>query len=214
MKDDPKRYRKTLVMWSGGLDSTYGLVRLLREISDEIFAHHIHRHARHDDGKHIALTCEHEAEAIGQMLPYITRTYRIFHYSESRVDLTTFYRFARDTSTAMFFASQAAKSFRFHTEDRILFSMNSDEDKEWNPGSETYFFLRAVTINIMKLVWGSEEVPQCFLWPEPPDKQEESDYLPIELVRMTASCRDPKRDKKKNWVFVVSAQNVKHWDVR
>ena len=201
MNDNSQRPRKTLVMWSGGLDSTYGLVRLLRETSDEIFAHHIHRRARHDAGKHIALTCEHEAEAIKRMLPYIIRTYRTFHYSDSKVDLTAFYRFARDTSTAMFFASQAAKSFGFHAEDRILFSMNSDEDKEWNTGSETYPFLRSVTISIMKLVWGSEEVPQCFLWPEPPAKQEETDYLPLELVRMTASCRDPKRNEKKNWVF-------------
>lgn len=182
---------KSLVMWSGGLDSTYGLVRLLSETKDDVYAHHIDRNALHDSGKRTAPTCEYEAEAIEKMRPYIASTYRSFHYSESAVDLTAFETFARDTTTSMFFAAHVAKSYGFTRMDRILLSMNSDEDSQWNPGSELYSFLRMTTIQVMKLVWGSEDVPQCFLWPEPPTKQIEADYLPIDLFWMTASCRDP-----------------------
>ena len=34
--------RTTLVMLSGGVDSVYRLVKLLRETDDEVLAHHVH----------------------------------------------------------------------------------------------------------------------------------------------------------------------------
>lgn len=187
----PFEPRKTLVMWSAGLDSTYGLVRLLRETDDHVYAHHIHRHARHDSGTRQADTCRYEAEAITRMRPWIKRKFRDFPYSESVVDLRAFPTFARDTATSMFFAAQVTRANGFQPTDRILLSMNSDEDADWNPGSEKYWFLRMITIQMLKLVWQSEDVPQPFLWTPPPKKQVEVDYLPQELVQMTASCRDP-----------------------
>ena len=198
-----QRRRKTLVMWSAGLDSTYGLIRLLSETGDEVFAHHIHRHARHDEGTRPADTCRYEAEAIERMRPWIEANYRPFAYSESVVDLTAFSSFARDTATAMFFAAQATRMHGFSPADRILLSMNSDEDASWNPGSELYWYLRQVTIRLLKLVWRSEDVPECFLWDPPPTKQAEIDFLPMELTDMTASCRDPKHvnedETEKGW---------------
>lgn len=185
--------RKTLVMWSGGLDSTYGLIRLLGQTDDDVFAHHIHRHARHDTGVRPADTCVYEAEAIANMRKWLAVNCRPFTYSESVVDLTCFSAFARDTATAMFFAAQATRMHGFTPDDRILLSMNSDEDASWNPGSEIFWFLRIVTIQMLKLVWRSEDAPECFLWEPPPTKQAEIDLMPAELTAMTASCRDPKR---------------------
>ncbi|WP_343564321.1 hypothetical protein [Kiloniella sp. b19] len=188
---DQSKKRKTLVMWSGGLDSTYGVVRLLNETDDEVYAHHMHRVARHDRGDRSSMTCESEAIAIEKMKPFIQEYYRDFHFSESLVDLSDFSAFARDTTTTMFFAAQVAKSFGFTVRDRILFSMNSDEDRDWNPGSEIYSFLRMMNVGLLKNIWRSEDVPYCFLWPEPPSKQEEADYMPYELFCLTSSCRDP-----------------------
>lgn len=185
--------RKSLVMWSGGLDSTYGLVRLLATTKDVVYAHHIHRHAKHDSGVRSSETCAYEADAIVRMRPWIHARVRPFEYSESVVDLTAFSRFARDTATAMFFAAQATKMHGFTPADRILLSMNADEDASWNPGSELYWYLRMITIQMLKLVWQSEDVPECFLWEPPPTKQQEVDFLPPELTTMTASCRDPRR---------------------
>ena len=41
---------RSLVLWSGGLDSTYSLVRLLASTEDEIYAHHVHLNVRREDG--------------------------------------------------------------------------------------------------------------------------------------------------------------------
>ncbi|WP_374650300.1 hypothetical protein [Dongia sp.] len=188
--------RKSLVMWSGGLDSTYGLMRLLTTTDDDVYAHHIHRQARHDSGRKAALTLPYEAEAIGRMTPWIRARYRGFTYSESNVDITAFPKFARDTATSMFFAGLVTRRYGFGPQDRILLSMNRDEDREWNPDSEKYWFLRMITLQTLKLVWQSEEVPDAFLWAPPPSKQEEIDFLPPDLVAMTASCRDPKAVKE------------------
>ncbi|MCV3274384.1 hypothetical protein [Roseobacter sinensis] len=186
--------RKTLVMWSGGLDSTYGLVNLLRETDDDVFAHHISRHARSDSGHNSTRTADYENDAVARMLPLISETYRPFSFGQSTVDLRAFRSFARDTSTAMFLAAHAARSHGFSRDDRILLSMNSDEDKSWNPGSELYRFLRAYTVRILRLTWGAEDFPTCFLWDPPPRKQKEANYLPKHLFDMTASCREPRYD--------------------
>lgn len=186
--------RRTLVMWSGGLDSTYGLIRVLRESDDEVFAHHISRHARDDTGRNMTRTAAYEDRAVSQMLPVIQRLYRPFSFTQSAVNLLAFRNFARDTSTAMFFAAHAAMSHGFGPQDRILLSMNSDEDKSWNPGSELYNFLRATTIRVLRVTWGGEDFPQCFLWEPPPRKCDEAAYLPDELFRLTASCRNPSYD--------------------
>ncbi len=186
--------RKTLVMWSGGLDSTYGLVRLLRETNDDVYAHHISRYALDDTGKKKTYTAPYEDRAISFMHPILLSRYREFHFDSSSVNLTSFRNFARDTSTAMFFSAHSALSHSFCRKDRILLSMNSDEDKSWNPGSEIYQFLRAYTVRILRLIWGNEDHPQCFLWPYPPTKQEEVNYLPDDIFKFTASCRNPSYD--------------------
>ena len=195
----PPRRPKSLVMWSGGLDSTYTLVRLLKETEDEVFAHHIHRNARRDDGKDLAATCEYEREAVAAMRAYINRHYRSFSYSESAVDLTAFSAFARDTATSMFFAAQAAMTYQFSPFDRIMIGVNRDEDTRWIEHTETYKFRRMMVNQMLKAVWESEDVPFFYLWTPRPTKQAEADYLPLELFRLTASCRSPTREGAR-WV--------------
>ena len=124
-KRKQSRTIRSLVMWSGGLDSTYALARLLRESDDDVYAHHIHLNAlREDDGKSRSRRCEYEAQAVSRMLVPLKSHFGAFEYSESRADLTAFSSFARDTSTAMYFAAQLAMSRRFTPFDRIVFGVN------------------------------------------------------------------------------------------
>ena len=182
---------KSLVVWSGGLDSTYALVRLLRETEDEVFAHHIHFRGRNDAGDRVSHKCEYETQAIARLRPYIERNYRPFTYSESWLDISAFKRFARDTATAMFFAAQAAMSYGFTPRDRIILGINRDEDVRWMPGTDSYRYRRMMTVRMLKAVFESEEVPYFFLFEPRPSKQEEADFLPYELFGLTVSCRDP-----------------------
>ena len=99
---------KSLVMWSGGLDSTFCLARLLQETDDQVFVHHVHCNIRRDDGKARSRRCEYEAQAVAAMLPILRQRYRSFTYTESRVDLSAFSTVARDSATVMYLAAQAA----------------------------------------------------------------------------------------------------------
>lgn len=183
--------RKLLVTWSGGLDSTYGLVRVLKETSDEIFVHHIHRFAPHDNSSQAALSSRYEAHAVERMLPLIRARYRDFAYSESLVDNTAFPQFAPDATTVLLFAGCTAKRLGFGPDDRILDVMNSDEDEHWGPESLSGQFLRMNSLSILKLVLRSELIPQLYTYDGIPTKTQEVEYLPRDLVAMNASCRAP-----------------------
>lgn len=183
--------RKLLVTWSGGLDSTYGLVRVLRETDDEVFVHHIHRFAPHDGKSTAAQSCAYEAVAITRMLPVIRARYRDFTYSESLVDNTLFPQFAPDATTVMLLAACAAKRSGFRPDDRILDVMNKDEDGHWAPGSISGRLLYMNTRHILKLVLRSDLVPDLYTYDGIPTKAEEVAYLPEDLVQMNASCRAP-----------------------
>ncbi|MEM9152751.1 MAG: hypothetical protein AAGB19_20155 [Cyanobacteria bacterium P01_F01_bin.3] len=129
------------------------------------------------------------------MRSLIEARFRPFQFSLSAINLRAFPNFARDTSTAMFFAAHAARSYEFGPRDRILLSMNSDEDKSWNPGSELYDFLRSTTLRVLRTAWEGEDFPECFLWDPPPSKRVEAAYVPKDVLRLTASCRDPRYDE-------------------
>ena len=180
-----------LVTWSGGLDSTYGLARVLRETEDEIFVHHIHRFAPHDDKMTAAQSCQYEAAAVAKMLPLMRERFRDFAYSESLVDNTAFSQFAPDATTVLLFAGCMARRLGFGPEDRILDVMNKDEDGDWGPGSISGRLLRMNSLNILKLVVRAEDVPPLYTYDGIPTKAEEVAYLPRELVELNASCRAP-----------------------
>jgi hypothetical protein len=184
--------RRMLVTWSGGLDSTYGLVRVLRETDDEIHVHHIHRFAPHDDNSDPAQSCRYEAAAVDRMLPIIRERYRDFTYSESLVDNTAFPQFAPDATTVLLFAGCVAKRLGFGPEDRILDVMNSDEDGDWGPVSMSGILLRMNSLGILKLVSRAEAIPALHTYEDIPSKAEEVAYLSRDLVEMNASCRAPR----------------------
>lgn len=71
---------KTLVMWSGGIDSTYTLAMMLKETDDEIVAHHIELVNR--EYRHIS-----ERHAVKKLLPKL-QYIRPFKYEETLVDHT------------------------------------------------------------------------------------------------------------------------------
>jgi diphthamide synthase (EF-2-diphthine--ammonia ligase) len=184
--------RRMLVTWSGGLDSTYGLVRVLRETDDDIHVHHIHRFAPHDDKSDPAQSSQYEAAAVGRMLPIIRERYRDFTYSESLVDNTAFPQFAPDATTVLLFAGCVAKRLGFGAQDRILDVMNSDEDGDWGPASMSGILLRMNSLNVLKLVSRTDAVPALHTYDGIPSKAEEVAYLPRDLVDMNASCRAPR----------------------
>ena len=181
---------RSLVMWSGGLNSTYALARLLDETRDEVFAHHIHLNAPRDDGKTRSRRCEFEAQAISRLVSPLRSRFRDFEYSESRADLTAFPNFARDATTAIFFAAQLAMSRGFTPLDRILVGVD-DEDPRWRPGTELYALRRMLVNRMLRAVWESEEVPYFYVFYPRPARADAFAFLGEALAPLTVSCRHP-----------------------
>jgi hypothetical protein len=181
---------RSLVMWSGGLNSTYALARLLKESEDEIHAHHIHLNAPRDDSKLRSRRCEFEAQAISRLVAPMKYRYRSFEYTESRADLTAFPCFARETTTAMFFAAQLAMSRGFTPFDRLLVGVD-DEDPRWRPGTELYALRRMLLNRMLRAVWESEEVPFLYVFHPRPSRADAFAYLGEDLAPLTVSCRHP-----------------------
>ncbi|MEQ1612360.1 MAG: hypothetical protein ABL904_06375, partial [Hyphomicrobiaceae bacterium] len=98
----------TIIMFSGGVDSTYTLLKQLRESQDELLVHHINfinRERRH----------EIEADRCRQIVEICQRQYRPFQYSESTLDHRSFQFFGYDMIAVGFEAGLVAHSHLMRT---------------------------------------------------------------------------------------------------
>ena len=88
-------------MFSGGLDSTAMLVKLLAGSAEELRVHHIHMANR--EGRERA-----ERRAVEAIVAYCRRHYRAFRYSESGLDFTALEAIPIDYLSIAFVACQVA----------------------------------------------------------------------------------------------------------
>jgi len=91
----------TLVMFSGGVDSTAMLVKLLAESSDELRVHHIRMENRE-------MRARAEQRAVEAIVAYCRAHYRAFRYSESALDFSTLEAIPIDYLSIAFVACQVA----------------------------------------------------------------------------------------------------------
>src|SRR5918992_1267894 len=91
----------TLVMFSGGLDSTAMLVKLLGESADELRVHHIRMMNR--EKRDLA-----EQRAVNSIVAYCRARYRPFRYCESALDFRDLDAIPIDYLSIAFVACQGA----------------------------------------------------------------------------------------------------------
>jgi 7-cyano-7-deazaguanine synthase in queuosine biosynthesis len=91
----------TLVMFSGGLDSTAMLVKLLTQSEDELRVHHIRMANREE-------RADAEQAAVERIIDYCRARYRPFHYSESALDFRELEAIPIDYVCIAFVACQVA----------------------------------------------------------------------------------------------------------
>lgn len=94
-----------LVMWSGGIDSTYKLAFLLKETTEKIHVHHVYINNR--EGRVIL-----EAEAIKKLFPKL-QAIRTFTFSESTVDHRQYSHIPYDMAVVCFEAGACARDHTF-----------------------------------------------------------------------------------------------------
>ena len=91
----------TLVMFSGGLDSTAMLVKLLAESAEELRVHHIRMANREN-------RAEAEQAAAERIVAWCRSRYRLFRYSESGLDFSGMEAIPIDYLSIAFVACQVA----------------------------------------------------------------------------------------------------------
>jgi len=170
----------TLLMFSGGIDSAYLLVKLLTTTDDKLLVHHIH--IATDFNRHKA-----EAESCKKIVEFCQKAYRTFSYTESGIDHRRFLSHGYDLIAAGFEAGVVASSFCAATKQNV---------DRWTVGlSLADHPLRRRLKNAAeccKFNCQQGVAPEFVEFPRV-SQQEEIDYLPYDLYKMTWSCRSPRQ---------------------
>ena len=99
---DGDRDIRMIVMWSGGIDSTFKLAYLLKETEYQVHAHHVH--LVNHEGRHAA-----EAAACRALRPKL-RAIRDFAYTQSRIDHRQHQHLPFDMAVVAFEAGVVART--------------------------------------------------------------------------------------------------------
>lgn len=171
----------TLAMFSGGLDSTAMLVKLLTESSEELRVHHIRM--ANKEGRDRA-----ESRAVESILAYVRARYRPFRYSESALDFSELEAIPIDYLSIAYVACQVA--IDTPRCNRIAVgALATDTDianrsaRQKRVFDEMYACYRARKLGEPLVEW----VFPVFHIP----KAELAAALPQDLVDLTWSCRRP-----------------------
>lgn len=101
---DSKKH--VLLMWSGGIDSTYRLAWLLKETDYKVHAHHVVLRTKEE-------RADAEGQAIRRMSLYMQQI-RPFSYSENIMDFSELYYVVRDVKAVLFTAGVWSLSYLKH----------------------------------------------------------------------------------------------------
>ena len=171
----------TLVMFSGGLDSTAMLVKLLAESADELRVHHIRMINK--EKRDLA-----EQRAVEAVVAYCRARYRPFRYSESGLDFSALEAIPIDYLSIAFVACQVAIDTPGCN--RVaLGALAADTDianrsaRQKRVFDEMYACYRARKLGEPQVEWTFP----VFHTP----KTELAAGLPQELLDLTWSCRRP-----------------------
>lgn len=180
---------RSLVLWSGGVDSTYTLLRLLLETRDQVFSHHVALQGE-EPGDVLHRRTGLESQAIDALRSRIVARARVFRHTVSRVAAGPSAP-GGDAALLTFMAARTALALGFSVFDRILVGVNGDRDPGWHPDSAACALRRTRMSRAIRAAYGCDEVPQIYLWEPRPGRQDMLGYLGPELVSLTVSCRRP-----------------------
>jgi 7-cyano-7-deazaguanine synthase in queuosine biosynthesis len=174
----------TLVMFSGGIDSTAMLVKLLAQSTEELRVHHIRMVNR--EGRDRA-----ESRAVEAIVAYCRKHYRPFRYSESGLDFSALEAIPIDYLSIAFVACQVAIDTPGCNRIAVG-SLAADTDiVNRTARQKRVFEVMYECYRARKL--GEPRVDWVFPVYDTP-KAELAAALPQELLDLTWSCRRPVKD--------------------
>ena len=181
--------RHTLLMFSGGIDSLFTLHQLLTQTDDVVWAHHVNLVNR--EGRHRA-----EAEACGNLVAWLTERVRTFRYTQSTIDHSAFMMFGRDVTMVALEAGlvvQNAHSVWRRGFDRWMLGYCKEEAEEVLPTGTAADTSgrRSLTEQAVALT-AHPIVPPRLFRQDLLAKQAQIEAMPVELVQLAWTCRQPK----------------------
>jgi len=168
-----------LVMFSGGLDSTCVLYRLLAETNCAVVAHHIHLH--NHEKRWVP-----EAIAVDAIRAYVQKHVRHFDYSESTYVSPCRRNIGFDVDIVAFMSAQI-----LYDRPEIQFIAHGQNKDDFREGFDNRFaqakLINEAALNNLKRKDRLFGVGPC----RDMTKKDICDYLPDELLSLTWSCRHP-----------------------
>lgn len=181
----------TLLMFSGGIDSTAALVKLLTESEEPVVVHHIYKYDAESD-----YHAEAEAVAVKKVLDYCHANYREFSFTSSKWEFKLPY-FGWNLTLCAFVGAQVIRSFgdqitRYavgtHQDD--LFMQTGVDKRGFGDGSRR--LQEALGVFYASFGTSDRETLPTVYWPlRNMTRQAVVDSIPDELLSMTWSCRAP-----------------------
>ena len=173
----------TLAMFSGGLDSTAMLVRLLAGTQEELRVHHVRLVNR--EGR-----AEAEQAAVERIVAWCRRNCRPFRYSESALDFSALEAIPIDYMAIAYVACQVAIDTPGCT--RIAVGTLARDTDEANRSARQRRVFQTMYECYRARKLGEENIE--WIYPvHALSKPEVAALLPPELIALTWSCRTPVR---------------------
>ena len=195
-------------MLSGGVDSVALLKKLLEETDEDIYAHHFHLKNFEDYNFRKA-----ETLVLRKIIPYMKKTFRDFHYTESTIDVRQIMNLVSHDEKDLRFA--CIPEHLYHgflggllakiTKSDKVYSGYCKEDENkvdlYYGGLEEYSAENRSKF-IKKPIEESTSYPHKILnsdtrWENPLSKRQEIEYIGEELMKMVWYCRYPIKENNK-----------------
>lgn len=189
-----------LLMFSGGLDSTYLLYHLLKETKNPIHVHHISFRVKPEP------RWEAEDDACRKIVEYCKKNYRDFDYSESKYEFMDFDKYlGKDTDIQLAIAVRVAPNIAIDINKKVIITIGAcfEDIKEQKKRNEiNNKILKALldgidNKNIKNKIYNDIYFP--LIEDLKYSKIDMIKNMPYKLYKMTWSCRKPIKDKNGNF---------------
>jgi 7-cyano-7-deazaguanine synthase in queuosine biosynthesis len=187
---------KTVVLWSGGVDSTGALYKILKDYDDDVVAHHIHFMNYQNRWKA-------EKKSVDKMIPWLKRNVRDFEYSESTIKMDLKF-IGWDIMHSMYIGGLVIESEKRKDLGRkdierykLVLGDNAEDFNSYQWKTPIAQLLAIITS--LKHPQESQDIPYLWQIMAKTSKQDIWDLLPDFLKENIWGCRRPERDDSK-WV--------------
>ena len=182
---------KTVVLWSGGVDSTGALYKILKDYDDDVVAHHIHF-------KNIQNRWKAEKKSVDKMIPWLRKNVREFKYSESTIEMDLKF-IGWDIMHAMYIGGLVIESEKRKDIERykLVLGDNAEDFNSYQWKTPIAQLLAVMTS--LKHPQESQDIPYIWQIMAKTSKQEIWNLFPDFLKENIWGCRTPERDVDK-WV--------------